>query len=220
MPERTLNKQLSGDEIIEAHLDTMRQRMKQSGYFRSNDAFDWFSSEVTIKCDMHDTGAMVKADLTIKAAAGTPNEGDEAETVEMAFNIDPAPPNEVRVQTGQPVPVLTTDATGKQVEKSVRYSRKDAKKAGAAALLLFLCLGMAHAQAPVAPAKAASVEKVEYLTGTEQIALKALHDEQELTRSKIATFESDVRKTHPGWHFDEPTGTLQKDKVEAKADKK
>lgn len=127
MAEQTLNNPLSGGEVVEAILDKIRASLRLDCHLNPNSAYDWFSAEVTIKLDMHDAGAHIKGDYTAKATEG--NQVADAQHVEADFHIDPAPPNEVRVETGQPVPTLTKDEQGNDVVKGVRYSRKDAKKA-------------------------------------------------------------------------------------------
>jgi hypothetical protein len=128
MAEKTLNVQLNGAEIVEAVVDAIRQKMTTDCFLNPNSAYDWFSAEVRVKLDMHDTGAHVKGDYSATTIAGAEPNGEVA-TADATFEIEPAPPNEVRVASGQAVPTLTRDGDGKPVIKGVRYARKDAQKA-------------------------------------------------------------------------------------------
>lgn len=133
MAEHTLNSQLSGDEIIEAVIDKLRAAMRKDCYLNKNSAYDWFNATVTVQLNMHDTGNLIKGDYTAQTQHGvSPANGEDIQEVTAGFDIDAQSPNEVRVATGQPVPTLTKDATGKTVVKGVSYARKDVRKATAA----------------------------------------------------------------------------------------
>ncbi len=129
MAEQTLNNPLAGNEIIEAILDKVRAKLRSDCFLNANSAYDWFNADISYKIDMHDSGALVKVDQQVIVSNGAMPETPDLQHVEAEFHIDPAPPNEVRVETGQPVPTLTKDEHGKDVIKGVRYARKDAKKA-------------------------------------------------------------------------------------------
>lgn len=124
MAERTLNNPLSGTEVVEAVLDKVRAKLQTDCYLNPNSAYDWFSAEIEIHLDMHDAGSHIKGDYRVQLAEGV-KPAETPQHVEADFHIDPAPPNEVRVETGQPVPTLTKDEQGKDVIRNVRYSRKD-----------------------------------------------------------------------------------------------
>jgi len=135
MPERVLNQQLNGGEVIEAVLDEIRTQLQKSCYLNPNSAYDWMAAKVRVDLELHDTGMLITETFTAESDAGTkPVDPDAIEVHEVEFDIEPAPPNEVRVQTGQPVPVLSNDKDGRPTVKGVRYARKDAKKAAAASV--------------------------------------------------------------------------------------
>jgi hypothetical protein len=231
MAERTMLKQLSGSEIIEAVLDTLRTKMTRDCYLNPNNAYDFFEARIKVELDMHDTGSLVKSDHEIKILHGDRPEEEDIEVVVDSVTIPAAAPNDVRQSTGQPIPVLTTDANGRQVEKSVHYARKSSKaattRARAVALLFALvCVGMAHGQAPQSdPAVASPVAPVAagaQLTATEHIAVEAIVEknqdilkrkaeidkaEKEL-RGAIQAVELDIQRSHPGMRLDERTGEL------------
>ncbi len=123
MAEKTLNNPLNGREVTEAVLDAIRTRMESDCYLNPNSCYEWFSAVITVKLSMRDAGVDVQVDKSISVMQG--GDSDEpATTVDDEFSIEPAPPNEVRVNSGQPVPVLTKDENGKYVEKGIKYSKK------------------------------------------------------------------------------------------------
>lgn len=127
MAEQTLNDPLSGAEIIEATLDKLRTKMVRDCFLNPNSSYDWFTADITIHLDMHDAGVHVKsgphaATLTV----GT--KPVESTQVADVLEVDAAPPNEVRVSTGQPVPTLTKGEGGESVVKRVPYPRSAAAK--------------------------------------------------------------------------------------------
>lgn len=129
MAEQTMNNPLSGAEVVEAVLDRLRTELRKDCYLNPSSAYDWFSCKVSIELDMHDAGSLIKVDRAVTAENGDkPGEVESLQHVSGGFHIDPAPPNVVRVETGQPVPTLTRDEHGKDVVKGVRYGRKDAAK--------------------------------------------------------------------------------------------
>lgn len=220
MAEQTLNNPLSGSEVIEAILDKIRLKMQSDCFLNANSAYDWFSAEVEIHLDMHDAGAHIKVDHKVIKAHGS-QPADDLQHVEADFYIDPAPPNEVRVDTGQAVPTLTRDPeSGKDVVKGVRYARKDAKKAaGRVVAMLLLCAGLAHGQAKksVTPPPAPVIPAPQF-EASESIALVALSNRRrDIDKQNsewldaMRQMEADIARHHPGYHFDETKGQLEKD---------
>jgi hypothetical protein len=213
MPERVLNLQLNGGEVIEAVLDEIRTQLHKSCYLNPNSAYDFMAAKVRIDLELHDTGMVITETFTAESDTGAkPVDPDATEVHEVEFDIEPAPPNEVRVQTGQPVPVQTNDKDGKPVVKHVRYSRKDAKKAAAAAMMLFFCLGIGVAQQKPAPQA-----HVEQLSASEQIAVQATVEfankvaaEQNELVQRIRALSDDIVKRHPGYRLNTNNGQLEK----------
>lgn len=127
MPEKVLNLPLSGREIREAILDRLSQRLQKDGYLNENLAYDYYSAKVTIEVHAHDCGRDADVVVTEQISQG---EDPGAEGVEGEFTVDPQPPNSERVETGQPVPVLSRSADGKPEVKGIKYGRKAAKVQG------------------------------------------------------------------------------------------
>lgn len=129
MAERVLPEALSGEEIRIAILDQLMTRLSKDGFLNSAHAYSHYSAKVTIHIECHDLGREDVVDVTETAApVKTDDENAALEQFDAELIVDPQPPNDVRVETGQSVPVLTTDPEGKPAIKGIRYSRKANKK--------------------------------------------------------------------------------------------
>ncbi len=125
-PERVLPENLSGEEIRVAILDKLGARLAKDSYLNPTTSYNFFSAEITIKVRSHDVGRDVDVNVTesVTAIDNVPESEDvHLDEVEGSFKIEAAPPNQVREETGQDVPVLTTQ-DGKPTIKKVRYPRK------------------------------------------------------------------------------------------------
>jgi hypothetical protein len=217
MAEETLKTALSGAEIVEAIADKVRQKLRTDCQLNPNSAYDWFDATITIELNMHDTGVLVKGDYNVKATAGKEPEQEMQQHVPAELYIAPAPPNEVRVDTGQPVPVLTKDEQGRQVVKGVKYSRSAAKARGVVAMLLFcVCLGWGQekpkAEAPKLKATyQIALDRIREVNRQINDAQKTLDDLQQARLSEVRAIEADITKEYPGYHLNEDTGLLEKD---------
>ena len=131
MAEKVLPNPLSGEEVRTAILDHISERLAKDGYLNLNLAYDSFSAKITIHIDCHDIGRVATVDVeeTITPVSAEPITDDQfLNQADGEFEIPAAAPNEVRVETGQPVPVLTKDTDGSPTVKGIRYSRKATKK--------------------------------------------------------------------------------------------
>jgi len=119
MPEQTIPLALSGAEIKTAVLDKISQALNRDCYLNDSAAYDYFTGTITIRLVCNDMGREdeVKADVT---ASHGQKPAEEPEAVTNEINIEKQPPNQVRIETGQPVPT----ATGKRI----KYSRTAAIK--------------------------------------------------------------------------------------------
>lgn len=123
MAEVTLNSQLSGTEVVEAIVDKVRAKLRRDCYLSPNMAYDWFMATIKIELDVHDAGTTLKIDTTEVIAEGEePGEDEPIMTVSEHMDIPAAPPNTVRIETGQDIPTLTKE-NGKNVVKGVRYGK-------------------------------------------------------------------------------------------------
>jgi len=130
MPERTLALPLAGNEIIELFVDKFRAALQRNGHLNPALAYDHFEGKVSISTVVHDLGRKVEVEETAKLTLGEPPEDENAflEQAESEFNVENQAPNEARVESGQPVPVLSKDVDGRPEIKKVRYSRKEKGK--------------------------------------------------------------------------------------------
>lgn len=124
MAERVLNDPLSGEEIIQAICDRVSDSLRKDCYLSPNMAYDYFTAVVKIEVRAHDVGRDVEIKTADVVTAGVENEDMHLEASDADFVIEAAPPNEVRVESGQPVPVLTKDAEGEPTIKKIKYGRK------------------------------------------------------------------------------------------------
>jgi len=130
MPEKVLALPLSGEEIRKAILDKISQRLERDGYLNPALAYDYFEGKVTVEILCHDVGRTAPVNITETVVIGAkPEESDDVylDQAEGEFLIEPKPPNETRVESGQDVPVLTRGEGGKPEVKGIRYGRNKAK---------------------------------------------------------------------------------------------
>jgi hypothetical protein len=137
MAETTLNSPLSGLEVRTAILDKIGFSLERDCNLNMNSSYEWFTANIKIALDMQDAGVHVKVDRDLDVKQGTepgwPVNQQRPETgnaIEHEFDIDPAAPNTVRIETGQGVPVQAKDEEGRTVTRQVHYARPGAKKKG------------------------------------------------------------------------------------------
>lgn len=124
MPETTINTQLSGTEVIEAIVDNVRSKLQRDCFLNANSAYDFFKARILIDIDLHDMGTDVPVKSVVEVVHGDrPEDETEVQTNHASVIVEEAPPNDVRVQTGQGVPTLVTDVSGKQELTRIRYGR-------------------------------------------------------------------------------------------------
>jgi hypothetical protein len=133
MAERVLVNPLSGAEIIEAVADKVRKSLQKDCFLSPNLSYDYYSAEVKISLTAHDVGRDAKVEQAIHDTQGEIAENEDAalDAADAEFAIDAEPPNTVRVESGQPVPVLTRGEDGKPAIRKVKYGRKQAEKVAA-----------------------------------------------------------------------------------------
>jgi hypothetical protein len=129
MPEKTLNLPLSGAEITEAVIDVIRRRLRSQCFLSPNTAYDRYSGHITIDLRCHDIGRIDEVSTDIPISGGPnvnePHLEDEDRFLKDEIDIPSSDsPNDVRVDTGQPVPTLAKGEGGKQEIKGVRYGRQ------------------------------------------------------------------------------------------------
>lgn len=131
MNEVAVPEPLSGAEIIEALLFRVRQQLIADCYLNPNNAYESFEGQITIKVRAVDCGRIVEVEKTVVADAGAPFDDKKEGAFETTTvqDIPKEPPNVVRRESGQGVPVMTEDAGGRREVKRVHYARKGQTKA-------------------------------------------------------------------------------------------
>ena len=114
MPKQTVPLPLSGAEIKTAILDKIKQTLDRDCYLNDTTAYDFFEGKITIQLRCNDIGREEVVKANVVASQGT-QPAQEPEAITNQINIEKQPPNQVRIETGQPVPT----ATGKRI----RYAR-------------------------------------------------------------------------------------------------
>lgn len=129
MAERVLADPLSGEEIRVAILDQLMTRLAKDGYLNKAHAYGHYSAKISIHIECVDLGTTYPVDVeeTVNPVK-TDDENALLDQFDAELTVDPAAPNDVRVETGQEVPVLTHDTEGKKTIKGIKYSRKAVSK--------------------------------------------------------------------------------------------
>ena len=125
--EKPAPQPLSGQEVQDAILFKVRESLSRTCHLKFDNAYTAFTADITIKLTLNDYGRDVQDNHIVHAegvAEGIPL--GEPETSEAQVTIQPAPPNQVRQETHQDIPVTTVE-NGKRVEKRVKYQPRKAK---------------------------------------------------------------------------------------------
>lgn len=122
--ERTVVKPLSGAEIVEAILSRVRSQLQRDCFLASHLAYKSYSAQVDVRVQFQDTGTRI-TDTEVHVQTNGGEVTDEEMQVEEAHvEVTPEPPNIVRRETGQDVPVVTPKPSGGMEERRVRYAPK------------------------------------------------------------------------------------------------
>ena len=126
--EKSIPLALSGEEIQEAVLYKVRECMGKSCHLASGNAYTSVRFEVTVKMTMFDYGREVRNNeiVTGEIDSGIPQEG-AALAVEETLAVEPMPPNQLRQETDQAVPVQTV-VDGKKKIRHLKYAPRKAKE--------------------------------------------------------------------------------------------
>ena len=122
---------LSGQEVKDAILFKVQESLSHSCHLHFDNAYSSFKAEISIKLTLADYGREVRDNHIVKleedrGVAQFPDP-DNSKTVESNLVVEPMPPNQVRVETGQSVPVATV-IDGKQKIRHVKYAVRKAKE--------------------------------------------------------------------------------------------
>jgi hypothetical protein len=125
--EKSVPLPLSGDEVKEAAIAKVRECLDKSCHLAGGNAYTSVRFEIAIKMTLFDYGREVRNNeiATGEIDSGLPQEG-AAEAIEETLTVEPMPPNQLRQDTGQAVPVQTV-VDGKKITKHLRYAPRKAK---------------------------------------------------------------------------------------------
>lgn len=126
MSEVTLNKPLSGREVIDAILYDIREALLRDGRLAAHLAFPAYAFTATLTIR---TPGNVSEGFTrpLQGSGGNLDKQVEAvvqgtaETLEVIAEREVQPPNDVRYETEQPIPLLVTEDNGRVREEYKSY---------------------------------------------------------------------------------------------------
>lgn len=121
--ERAIAKPLSGTEVIEAIVSRLKEQLGRDCYLSPHMAYGAFSFKCSI--DIKFQASRIEGTSTsVSGSLGETDTEQETESATLEVSDDPRPPNEVRRESGQEVPVLAKTPQGRLEERKVRYERK------------------------------------------------------------------------------------------------
>ena len=131
MSEKSIVEALSGTEVVEAIKHRVGQILSRDCFLSGNMAYESFEAKIHISIKCKDIGHSPEIEQTITAKGGPdigvsykdPVEASRVESDELEDEMDSKAPNEVRVESDQPVPILVENADGRAEIKRVHYAR-------------------------------------------------------------------------------------------------
>lgn len=128
--ERTLARPLSGEEVIEAIGAKIKEQLRRDCFLAPHMAYGSFS--FTAKIEIKFQGSRIEGtQATVSGGEGVLTPDVPTTEVHSTASAEPQPPNEVRRETGQGVPVVTKGPSGRLEEKRVKYERQGKPKPAA-----------------------------------------------------------------------------------------
>jgi len=119
---------LTGEEVQEAVLSKIKESFNRTCHLKYDNAYTSFKAEIHIKFTLSDYGRTIEDNHAVEVSGSSGIPETETRTVETDITMEPAPPNQVRVESGQPVPVKVNEG-GKTVIKHLKYAARKAAKA-------------------------------------------------------------------------------------------
>lgn len=131
MDETTIAKPLSGPEIIEAIKYKIGENLSKNCLLAGHSAYAAFSFDATVKINFVNPTSMVKEALGFaKGSDGEVQEVTDSLDEVVDIHEDAVPPNQVRRDTGQGVPVRVKTPQGGIEDKKLIYAKKEPDAAG------------------------------------------------------------------------------------------
>jgi hypothetical protein len=128
MPEETLAQPLSGEEVVDRILGRIREMLLKDCYLNPVAAYESFAASIQVEVKLNDCGRQPEVRIQAKVESDTPFVENENSAIEQAeAELYPAPPNQVRMDAGLPIPTLVETPEGRKEIKNIRYSRGGGK---------------------------------------------------------------------------------------------
>lgn len=128
MAEKQVPLPLSGEEVQHAILYKLGESFEKTCHLTAQCAYTAFRAKITVQILLDDYGREQADNHTVELSEGELS--PESQMVTAEINIEKQPPNQVRVETGQAVPVKV-NKDGKQEIRRVRYQRPKKQTASA-----------------------------------------------------------------------------------------
>jgi hypothetical protein len=120
---------LSGAEVIEAIKSKVGEMLERDCFLSPNCAYEGISGSIQISIKGRDMGRIAEVDTKVPVQVGAAVADDEDMFLrETSHMIEEQPPNQVRAETGQKIPVLVRDGEDRSRIEHVSYE-KGLKKA-------------------------------------------------------------------------------------------
>lgn len=117
---------LTGEEVQEAILYKVATSLAKTCHLKVDNAYTSFKAEISIRLTLSDFGRQVNDNHIVSEQGDTGLEAESTRVVDANVTMDPMPPNQVRIETDQTVPVPTVEG-GKKVIKHLRYAARKPK---------------------------------------------------------------------------------------------
>jgi hypothetical protein len=122
MNERTLNRPLDGEEVIEVVLSDIRRAMQRDCTLAKHLSYPAVSYKAVIVLNYQSTGKMQGTQISSeKSVAGRFDKDEPVEQKGTEVNGEAKPANQARLDASLPIPAVHLDPTGKQVETRISY---------------------------------------------------------------------------------------------------
>jgi hypothetical protein len=122
MQERTLNRPLDGEEVIDVILADLRRAMLRDCTLQKHLSYPAISYQAAIVISFQSTGKLTGTEVkTEKSLAGRFDKEQPVETTGAEVTGDAKPANQARLDAHLPIPAVSIDPTGKAVETRISY---------------------------------------------------------------------------------------------------
>jgi len=120
---------LSGDEVKEAILFRVQESLNKHCALMHDNAYTSFTADISIRLKLSDYGREVVDNHFVRAEETSGLPDTSSRLVEANVTIQPAPPNQVRVESDQPVPVLVKEGEKTKI-RHIKYAPRKKSEIG------------------------------------------------------------------------------------------